>query len=96
MIKWKCFCLCLIFIYFGLALQIGLLIGHSYNIIDDQITDSQRQRLKRLCEKEVKMALQFDYCCKSCWHTWVSTHRAYVCPKCGSKNLDVGYYKTDD
>jgi Zn finger protein HypA/HybF involved in hydrogenase expression len=39
-------------------------------------------------------AIQFDYCCKKCWHMWKSPTRVYVCPKCGSSNLDVDYYRT--
>lgn len=92
--KW--FVASLVFLYFNLALLIGLFYGLTYNLVDDYLLDIQRQRLKLLCEKEYKLSLKFDYCCKSCWHTWLSPHHVYTCPKCRSKNIDMDYYKTDD
>lgn len=32
---------------------------------------------------------RYDYCCKSCWHTWRSEKKYTKCPKCKSENLDI-------
>ena len=42
------------------------------------------------------MGLKYDYCCKKCWHMWHTDKKTDVCPKCGSKNLDLDYYKTGE
>jgi Zn finger protein HypA/HybF involved in hydrogenase expression len=35
--------------------------------------------------------LNFDYCCKKCWHTWKIPYKVLSCPKCGSKDIDLQY-----
>ena len=35
------------------------------------------------------MNKRYDYCCKTCWHTWRSEKIYKYCPKCKTQNIDV-------